>query len=444
MRLPGVSHEVRAERRHKCEDCGVSDLNLDPVVRGFKKESEKRSYDGIKKVLSEKRHLFEEKLTKKDDERDDSDDETGDEDDSDSVKASFERLEKFELKSKLDSKSRNKKASLIIDFSDDDDDDDDDSQVEDDDDYDLPIPSDHKKPVVEDSKKKIDDKQKSTASVKSISKHVTLSKDKKETAKEDEEKEGISGQIKPKLDLSTIKTTLKETLRPKEIEKTSKAPSQVEEKSKKQEDSKEVKEPDLPKIKVVSKLKDTLIKDSIVSEPTEKVIKTDDKEKEKSKQKIVQVEPVQKSKEKVVVEDVSKRKTVEETKKSVETTYDEKVVKKRETTKSESKDSGIQQVSEALHRRNLLHSEFEDFYAFFPTFAPNFSRVHNPECRRHGQILLRQLRGTKLWALNSEYIVVIFITSNTYRNCFGWSLKLEALVLQLFYPEMSKSSLYNN
>ncbi|XP_048480856.1 uncharacterized protein LOC105395465 [Plutella xylostella] len=57
-------------------------------------------------------------------------------------------------------------------------------------------------------------------------------------------------------------------------------------------------------------------------------------------------------------------------------------------------------ASDAVTRRNLLQSDFEDFYALLPTFAPNFSRIHNPECRRHGQILLRQLRGTKLWALN--------------------------------------------
>lgn len=62
--------------------------------------------------------------------------------------------------------------------------------------------------------------------------------------------------------------------------------------------------------------------------------------------------------------------------------------------------SHLKQMNDALQRRNLLKSEFDDFYTFFPTFAPNFSRIHNPECRRHGQIVLRQLRGTKLWALN--------------------------------------------
>lgn len=68
-------------------------------------------------------------------------------------------------------------------------------------------------------------------------------------------------------------------------------------------------------------------------------------------------------------------------------------------------ESNLKHITDALHRRSLLKSEFEDFYTFLPTFAPNFSRVHNPECRRHGQIMLRQLRGTKLWALNSKYLI---------------------------------------
>lgn len=67
----------------------------------------------------------------------------------------------------------------------------------------------------------------------------------------------------------------------------------------------------------------------------------------------------------------------------------------------------MDKMTDMLYRRNMLISEFEDLYAFLPTFAPNFSRIHNPECRRHGQILLRQLRGTKLWALNSKYLINI-------------------------------------
>ncbi|XP_022126985.2 nose resistant to fluoxetine protein 6 [Pieris rapae] len=68
--------------------------------------------------------------------------------------------------------------------------------------------------------------------------------------------------------------------------------------------------------------------------------------------------------------------------------------------KNRIKDDKIKPLTDATHIKKLIQSDFDDFYGFFPTFAPNFSRVHNPECRRHGQILLRQLRGTKLWALN--------------------------------------------
>lgn len=39
-----------------------------------------------------------------------------------------------------------------------------------------------------------------------------------------------------------------------------------------------------------------------------------------------------------------------------------------------------------------------------PTFVPNFTNVENPECQQHGKIFLRQLRGYKLWALQSESI----------------------------------------
>ncbi|XP_045764130.1 nose resistant to fluoxetine protein 6-like [Maniola jurtina] len=397
--LPGRSHEVKPERRHKCEDCGVSDRNLDPVIHSFKKESAKRSFDDIKKVFSDKRHAFTAKLTKKD-EQDDLEIDNDDDEVSDTVKASFERLEKVETKSKLDTKPRTKKVSLILDFNDDDDDDDD-SEVENDDDYDLPKLPDHKKPVVVDSKKKIDE-QKLTTSVKPSLKL----KDKKDDTKDDE-KDKTSAQTKQKIDVTNIKTVIKESLKSKvEVEQPLKATPKaaIEKKSDKEKDLKQsIKESDLPKIKIISKPKDTSTKDSIVSDSKEKIIKSKITEKDdgKSKQKITDSkEPVPKSKEKIDEDVVLKIKNIPESKKSVDTTSEEKVDSKRETKKTESEDSRLHHLSDALHRRNLLHSRFEDFYSFFPTFAPNFSRVHNPECRRHGQILLRQLRGTKLWALN--------------------------------------------
>lgn len=40
-----------------------------------------------------------------------------------------------------------------------------------------------------------------------------------------------------------------------------------------------------------------------------------------------------------------------------------------------------------------------------PTFVPNFTAVENFECQQHGKIFLRQLRGYKLWALQSKSIL---------------------------------------
>lgn len=47
-----------------------------------------------------------------------------------------------------------------------------------------------------------------------------------------------------------------------------------------------------------------------------------------------------------------------------------------------------------------------------PTFVPNFTAVENFECQQHGKIFLRQLRGYKLWALQSKSILssnIIFL-----------------------------------
>lgn len=37
-----------------------------------------------------------------------------------------------------------------------------------------------------------------------------------------------------------------------------------------------------------------------------------------------------------------------------------------------------------------------------PTFVPNFTAIENFECQQHIKIFLRQLRGHKLWALQSK------------------------------------------
>lgn len=47
-----------------------------------------------------------------------------------------------------------------------------------------------------------------------------------------------------------------------------------------------------------------------------------------------------------------------------------------------------------------------------PNFVPNYTKAEDSICQQHGKIFLRQLRGHKLWALQSEYIylfICIFI-----------------------------------
>ncbi|KAI5643619.1 hypothetical protein NE865_04421 [Phthorimaea operculella] len=131
-----------------------------------------------------------------------------------------------------------------------------------------------------------------------------------------------------------------------------------------------------------------------VKKPKEPVPAAKPKEQKDTKSK-PETKPKADSKEKDEKPQIDKKKEVKKPKSSSE----EMLVDSKEIY-SLDKDGKMVHVTDALRRKNMLQNEFEDFYAFFPTFAPNFSRIHNPECRRHGQIMLRQLRGTKLWALN--------------------------------------------
>lgn len=47
---------------------------------------------------------------------------------------------------------------------------------------------------------------------------------------------------------------------------------------------------------------------------------------------------------------------------------------------------------------------FDRLLLEIPSFTPNYSKIQNIDCRRHGQIFQRQLRGQKNWALQSKYI----------------------------------------
>lgn len=47
---------------------------------------------------------------------------------------------------------------------------------------------------------------------------------------------------------------------------------------------------------------------------------------------------------------------------------------------------------------------FDRLLLEIPSFTPNYSKIHNIDCRRQGQIFQRQLRGQKNWALQSKLI----------------------------------------
>ena len=51
---------------------------------------------------------------------------------------------------------------------------------------------------------------------------------------------------------------------------------------------------------------------------------------------------------------------------------------------------------------SLTLAELNDKLLYVPSFVPNFTSVNDPICQQHGTIFLRQLRGFKLWALQSK------------------------------------------
>lgn len=47
----------------------------------------------------------------------------------------------------------------------------------------------------------------------------------------------------------------------------------------------------------------------------------------------------------------------------------------------------------------MPHEEFERLLMNIPSFVPNYTRIHNFECKMEGEIFLRQLKGQKQWTL---------------------------------------------
>ncbi|XP_047545591.1 nose resistant to fluoxetine protein 6-like [Vanessa atalanta] len=420
VRLPGSSHEVKSElRRHKCKDCDVNDLNLDPILDNFKKDSAKRSFEDIKKVLQDKRHLIEEKLSKTT-----FDKHNISEDDDDNI-SGLEKssIESVKLPSDSKVKTRSKKVSVVLDF-----DDDDDSDIDDEDDDDDYKHKEIKKGSSIDSKKKVDKLPhiykdvplaKSKIIVKEkIDKHV---KDDEDDGKVKEKQTDTKVHPKPKIEilppkiiqtdtrkskdeiLKPVKQEKKDELHVEEVKKIIKSSDQILTKVTEKTTNIRPKELNIvkpPSDKVVLATKDDVTdKDHTIPKKIEKKILLKKLKEEDIEIDSTKPDKIEEKAKKVVFEKKEKIKIVAETDKKKDS-EEVDIDKKTSETKSDSKDVRLQHLSDALVRRNLFKSEFEDFYSFFPTFAPNFSRIHNPECRRHGQILLRQLRGTKLWALN--------------------------------------------
>lgn len=53
-------------------------------------------------------------------------------------------------------------------------------------------------------------------------------------------------------------------------------------------------------------------------------------------------------------------------------------------------------------REPLTTQKFEDLMLNIPSFIPNYTKIDDIDCKRMGQIFLRQVRGQKLWALQSK------------------------------------------
>ncbi|XP_068627614.1 uncharacterized protein [Battus philenor] len=432
------SHEsvLELKKRQKCEDCDVNKNDIKQNLPIYKTESVKHVYEDIKKTAQDKKkninektiekvkHVFESTIESEEDEDEDGGDEN--------LIYLRQLASKWEEKQKASGILNKKEIKLIsdkkkvtfskdkiqdpfgknnknVDHDNDDDDDDDDNDDNDDDDDDSRIIESRKKINIPKSKI-LEDKP------LLVVKHVSEDSDDEEY-KDDDDKIDDSGKMHERKSV-------------KQNEKRGKISTGIKHSKEDDIDNPKIKE-NIPEVKSKETIKSI---DKKIKVLTNKLDQTKDKSNEKPKTKdeslIKHKEILKSSIDKHQLKEPAKKKEIPEHSKVDKVTVPIKLKdkprniilkpldeKKRVTDqlktdpplnelhdggqKSESReDNRLKHVTEALHRRNMLKSEFEDFYAFLPTFAPNFTRVQNPECRRHGQILLRQLRGTKLWALN--------------------------------------------
>lgn len=67
--------------------------------------------------------------------------------------------------------------------------------------------------------------------------------------------------------------------------------------------------------------------------------------------------------------------------------------------KSEKPIARIEKPKRSRDEPHLSRKEFEKLLLNLPSFVPDYSKVKNSECQKHGEIFLRQLRGQRIWAL---------------------------------------------
>ncbi|CAK1551593.1 unnamed protein product [Leptosia nina] len=399
-----LAHE-RASGKHS-ESCDSNELNLDQKQS---KLSSKRAYDGLKKIVQEKL---------KDDGKLNADDLIYLHGLSDKkfnaktkIKIDDNILEKHEKVKQIPSKIENTvlkfttsavtKSAIIQKTKDDDSDDDDDDED---------IPSDKDTEFEENGLDDVDIQDENGDS-DNKSEDDNNEEEERDSKKNDSDEESDENEEEIVIEIKAVPKTGKAST-PISIQKFNKEenkddpiPQKVTLKTKVEnkdpvkdlKSSTPIKRPNDMKDKKAEKIEDDIQKQEAKTTP--KIDKpTDVLEKIKVKSHIeagkLQSHLISKDQEKILPpkDEIKIEKTLKKDSESLQASKDSKVKGK--------KSDKIKQLPDASHTKILLQSEFEDFYGFFPTFAPNFSRVHNPECRRHGQILLRQLRGTKLWALN--------------------------------------------
>lgn len=79
--------------------------------------------------------------------------------------------------------------------------------------------------------------------------------------------------------------------------------------------------------------------------------------------------------------------------------------KKADDPKLEDSDRDDEHIDKT--RSPLTTENFEELLLKIPSFVPNYTKIDNIQCKRMGQIFLRQIRGQKLWAVQSKFLLFL-------------------------------------